>query len=61
MACTERKNPTVEDGPESSVGNPDPEPDPDPHVFVPHGCGFLSQRYGSGSFPFHIRVLSGLK
>ncbi len=48
----------LEDGPECSVGNPDPEPDPDPHVFGPHGSGFISQRYG---FPFHIRVLSGLK
>jgi hypothetical protein len=26
--------------------------DPDPYVFGPPGSGFISQRYGSGSFPF---------
>ncbi len=35
--------------------------DPDPHVFGPPGTGSISQRYGSGSFPFLIKVLSGLK
>jgi hypothetical protein len=39
--------------------------DPDLHVFGPPGSGSLSQRYGSGSssgsFPFLIKVLSGLK
>jgi hypothetical protein len=50
-----------------SVGNLDPEPDTDPHVFGPPGSGSISQRYGSGSgarsgsFPFLIKVLSGLK
>jgi hypothetical protein len=37
--------------------------DPDPHVFVPPGSGSINQRYGSvsGSYPFLIKVLSGLK
>jgi hypothetical protein len=39
----------------SSVG------DPDPDVFGPPRSGSISQRYGSGSFPFLINVLSGLK
>jgi hypothetical protein len=41
----------------SSVG------DPNPHVLWPPGSGFISHRYGSvsGSFPFLINVLSGLK
>ncbi len=43
------------------VGDPDPEPDLDPHVFGPPGSGSTSPRYGSGSFPFLINVLSGLK
>ncbi len=30
-------------------------------VFGPRGSGFISQRYGSGFFPFLIKVLSGLK
>ncbi len=38
--------------------DPDPE---DPHVFGPPGSGSFSQSYGSGSFPFLIKVLSGLK
>jgi hypothetical protein len=44
----------------SSVGDPDPEPDPD-HIFLGpgSGSGLISQRYGS--FPFLIKVLSGLK
>jgi|LakMenEpi03Aug12_release.lakeMendotaPanAssembly.Ray.scaffolds.fasta_scaffold2815877_1 hypothetical protein len=42
------------------VGDSDPE---DPHVFGPPGSGSASQRYGSrsGSFPFLIKVFSGLK
>jgi hypothetical protein len=37
-------------------------PDPDPHGFGPPGSG-SSKRFGSGSgsFPFIIQVLSGLK
>ncbi len=43
--------------PYSGVGDPDPEPDPhDPHIFGPAGSGSISQRYGSGSFPFLIKV-----
>jgi hypothetical protein len=48
-----------------SVGDPDPEPDPD--IFGPPASGSvsISQRKGSesvsGSFPFLINVLSGLK
>jgi hypothetical protein len=42
----------------SSGGDPDPE---DPHDFGPPGSGTVKQRYGSGSFPFLIKVLSGLK
>ncbi len=42
-----------------SVGDPDPEADP--VVFGPPGSGSISQRCGSGSFPFFINVLSGLK
>jgi hypothetical protein len=48
----------------SGVGDPDPEPDPhDPHVLGPPGSGIINQRSGSGSgsFPFLIKVLSGLK
>jgi len=49
-----------------SVGDPDPEPDPDlqdPHIFGPpgSGSGSISQRYGSGSFPFLIKVLSSVQ
>jgi hypothetical protein len=51
----------------SSVGNP--EPDPDPHDFWASRILIqiyrISQRYGSGSgsgsFPFLVTVLSGLK
>ncbi len=42
----------------TSVGDTDPQ---DPHVFGPPGSGSTSQRYVSGSFPFPINVLSGLK
>jgi hypothetical protein len=45
-----------ENGPGSTVGDRDPQ---DPDVFGPPG--FVSQRYGSGSFPFLRKVLSGLK
>jgi hypothetical protein len=31
----------------------------DPDVFGPPGSGSISQRFGSGSFPFLINVLSG--
>jgi hypothetical protein len=43
-----------------SVRDLDPQ---DTHVFWPSGSGSISQRYGSGSgsFPFLINVLSGLK
>jgi hypothetical protein len=45
-------------------GDLDPDPE-DPHLFGPPGSGSrsISQRYGSGSgsFPFLIDVLSGLK
>ncbi len=37
------------------------DPDHDPHVFGPPGSGSVSQRYGSGSFPLLLKVLSGLK
>jgi hypothetical protein len=37
----------------------------DPHGFGPYGSGSISQRHGSvagsGSFPFLIKVLNGLK
>ncbi len=36
---------------------PDPEPDPDPHVFGPPGSGSTSQRYGSGSFYHHAKIV----
>jgi hypothetical protein len=40
----------------------DPEPDlQDPRVLGPPGFGSNSQRYGSGSFPFFLNVLGGLK
>ncbi len=43
----------------SSVADPDPNPDPDPpdpHVFGPPGSGFISQRYGSGSFDHKANI-----
>ncbi len=47
-----------------SVADPD-DPEPDPHVLGPAGPGSrsISQRYvtGSGSLPFLINVLCGLK
>jgi hypothetical protein len=45
----------------TSVGDSKPEQDPDPHVFRPSGSGSTGQRYGSGSFPFLIKVLGGQK
>jgi hypothetical protein len=48
----------------SSVGDPDPQ---DQHIFGPPGSRSISQRYvsgsraGSSSFPFLIKVSSGLK
>jgi hypothetical protein len=46
----------------SSVADPDPDsnPDqPDPRVFGPPGSGFgpTSQRYGSGSFYHHAKIV----
>jgi hypothetical protein len=35
---------------------PDPNP-PDPHVFWPPGSGSASQRYGSGSFYHHAKIV----
>jgi hypothetical protein len=32
-------------------------PDPDPHVFGPPGSGSTSQRYGSGSFYHHAKIV----
>jgi hypothetical protein len=40
----------------SSVVDPDPDP-PDPHVFGPPGSGSTSQRYGSGSFYHHAKLV----
>jgi hypothetical protein len=31
--------------------------DPDPHVFGPPGSGPISQRYGSGSFYHHVKIV----
>jgi magnesium-transporting ATPase (P-type) len=44
----------------SSVADPDPNPDQDPldpHVFGPPGSGSISQRYGSGSFYYHAKMV----
>ncbi len=35
---------------------PDPDP-PDPHVYGPPGSGSTSQRYGSGSFYHHAKIV----
>jgi hypothetical protein len=40
----------------TSVADPDPDP-PDPHVFGPPGSGSTSQRYGSGSFYHHAKIV----
>ncbi len=43
-----------------SVADPDPNPvpdPPDPHVFGPFGSGSISQRYGSGSFYHHAKIV----
>jgi hypothetical protein len=37
-----------------SVVDPDP---PDPHVFGPPRSGSTSQRYGSGSFYYHAKIV----
>jgi hypothetical protein len=34
---------------------------PDPKVFGPPGSGSVSQMYGSGSFPFPIKVHKGVE
>ncbi len=39
-----------------SVADPNPDP-PDPHVFGPPGSGSISQRYGSGSFYHHAKIV----
>jgi hypothetical protein len=38
------------------VSVPDPD-SPDPHVFGPPGSGSTSQRYGSGSFHHHAKIV----
>jgi hypothetical protein len=35
---------------------PDPDP-PDPHVFEPPGSRSICQRYGSGSFCHHAKIV----
>jgi hypothetical protein len=38
--------------------DPNPDPDsPDPHVFEPPGSGSIIQRYGSGSFYHHAKIV----
>jgi hypothetical protein len=39
-----------------SVADPDPDP-PDPHVLGPPGSGSTSQRYRSGSFYHHAKIV----
>jgi hypothetical protein len=39
----------------TSVADPDPE---DPYVFGPPGSGFISQRYGSGSFDHLVKIVT---
>jgi hypothetical protein len=53
-------HPLSANGSSCSIGDPDPH---GPHVFGPSGSGSISQKNGSGSgsFPFVIKVLSGLK
>jgi hypothetical protein len=46
----------------TSVADPDPNPapdPPDPHVFGPtgYGSGSISQRYGSGFFYHHAKIV----
>jgi hypothetical protein len=48
--------------PACSVADPDPNPDPDPpdpHFFGPpgSGSGYISQRYGSGSFYHSAQIV----
>ncbi len=33
------------------------DPDPDPHVFGPPGAGSICQRYGSGAFCHHAKIV----
>jgi hypothetical protein len=40
---------------QTSVADPDRNPNPDPHVFGPSGS--IRQRYGSGSFFHHAKIL----
>ncbi len=39
---------------DTSAVDPDP---PDSHVFWPPGSGSISQRYGSGSFYHHAKIV----
>jgi hypothetical protein len=39
-----------------SVVDPNPDP-PEPRVYWPPGSGFISQRYGSGSFYHHAKIV----
>jgi hypothetical protein len=46
--------------PNAIVADPDPNPDPDspdPHVNGPPESGSISQRYGSGSFYHHAKII----
>ncbi len=64
MSAGEKVVNALLDNSSTVLRNPDQDPQ-DPHVFGPPGSGSISQRYGSesgsGSFPFLIDVLSGLK
>jgi hypothetical protein len=40
-----------------SVADPDPNPDPPDHDFGPPGSGSISQKYGSGSFYHHAKIV----
>jgi hypothetical protein len=65
MVMKKKRGMKLSSADQGSVGDPDPHvyrpPDPDPHVFGPPGSGSIRERYGSGSFPFLIKVLRGLK
>jgi hypothetical protein len=45
------------DCPAAAGSVPDPDLDPDPHVIGPPGFGSTSQRYGSGSFYHHPKIV----
>jgi hypothetical protein len=47
---------TAQARPHAGVADPNPDP-PDPHVFEPPGSGSISQRYGSGSFYHHAKIV----